>query len=268
MGGDAAVILKRIKNLGGTRGAFVTDAVLNSGAQRVLDIGCGPGYQLVCLQHCERWGVDMDESMLEAARNLDPGAHLVHQTGAELPFDTESFDAAILSEVIEHVGDQSKDLVVDEAHRVLRPGGTFVFTAPYAGAFAWADPLDVKQRLPALYRLLARLTGRRPKTAVEIGHKHLGDEEINTLLAGRFVIECQTYSGPVTAWLVWLQIAAAEIRLPEAVVGRLNWLRSWESGISCPRWLAYNTRLVARREQYHPLAQPLRPHAVSDHVDV
>jgi len=241
-------MLRQLQSVGETRGDFVTSAVRSSGARKILDIGCGPGYQLVHLQQCERWGVDMDESMLQIARELDPGAHLVLQTGAELPFDGQSFDAAILSEVIEHVGDDNKDLVINEAHRVLRPGGTFVFTAPYAGAFAWADPLDAKRRLPVLYRLFARLARRAPKTAIEIGHKHISDEEIADLFAGRFVIERQTYSGPITAWLVWLQIAASELRLPVRIVGRLNWLRSWESGIPCPRRLAYNTRLIARRQ--------------------
>lgn len=241
-------MFRQLEQVGETRGDFVTSAVQQSGAHKVLDIGCGPGYQLVHLQQCERWGVDMDEEILEVARNLDPGAHLVHQTGAELPFDAESFDAAILSEVIEHVGDENKGLVIDEAHRVLRPDGMFVFTAPYAGAFAWADPLDAKRRMPALYRAFARFAGRQPKTAIEIGHKHVSDAEIADLFDGKFVIESQTYSGPVTAWLVWLQIAASELRFPSRVVGRLNWLRSWESGIRCPRRLAYNTRLVARRQ--------------------
>jgi SAM-dependent methyltransferase len=252
-------MFKQLEQVGETRGDFVTSAVHRSAAQKVLDIGCGPGYQLVHLQHCERWGVDMDAAILEVARNLDPGAHLVHQTGAELPFEAESFDAAILSEVIEHVGDQNKALVIDEAHRVLRPGGTFVFTAPYAGAFAWADPLDAKRRLPALYRLFSRLRGRQPQTPIEIGHQHVSDAEIAVLFAGRFVIESQTYSGPLTAWLVWLQIVASELRFPSRIVGHLNWLRSWESGIRCPRWLAYNTRLVARRQDYLTAAMGISP---------
>jgi 2-polyprenyl-3-methyl-5-hydroxy-6-metoxy-1,4-benzoquinol methylase len=52
------------------------------------------------------------------------------------PFTDDEFDVVILSEVIEHVGEENKRGVVDEAHCLLRGGGLFIFTAPYAGTFA------------------------------------------------------------------------------------------------------------------------------------
>jgi SAM-dependent methyltransferase len=92
----------------------------------------------------------------------------------------------ILSEVIEHVGDENKQLVVDEVWRVLKEGGILIFTAPHESWFAWADHMDFKRRFPAVYRTYMRLANYTPKTPVEVGHKHLSLDEILQLFDDRF----------------------------------------------------------------------------------
>ena len=234
--------------VGQSRNAFAIDAIRESGAQEVLDIGCGYGHLLQQLDSERRcWGVDTDQRALAAARARCPSATIVEQTGADLPFEGESFDAVVLSEVIEHVGDANKRAVIDEAHRVLRRNGTFILTAPFAGSMAWADPLDVKRRLPPVYGVYQRVTGYEPQTAAEIGHKHLSDAELHDLLDGRFVVESKHYTGPLTFVLLWLLVVAVTLKLPASIVSKLNALGGWESGVRCPRRLAFSVRLVARR---------------------
>lgn len=230
-----------------TRNGFVAEAIKNSGAQRVLDIGCGNGGLLAAIPECERWGVDMDQSALAIARETNPTAQLVHQTGADLPFDDLQFDAVVLSEVIEHVGDENKQAVIDEAHRVLRPGGTFVFTAPYAGVLAWADPMDVKRRLPWLYRLYMRVSGHEPETAMSVGHKHVSSRELTRLFTDRFVITHIRHTGPVTVVLYWIQVVMVALKFPDRAIGVINRIRGEESGITCPPLVAYSVRLVAEK---------------------
>lgn len=45
-----------------------------------------------------------------------------------LPFEDESFDAAVLAEVLEHIEDDQ--LALSEVHRVLRPGGVLALSVP------------------------------------------------------------------------------------------------------------------------------------------
>jgi SAM-dependent methyltransferase len=232
--------------VGQSRNAFALEAIRASGARTVLDIGCGPGYLLCQLDDLECTGVDMDTQALAAARDLCPNATIVEQTGAALPFADESFDAVVLSEVIEHVGDENKRAVIDEAHRVLRGGGTFILTAPFAGVTAWADPLDVKRRLPRVYGLYRRAAAYEPQTAAAIGHKHVTDAELRELFDGRFEIEECRYTGPLTVVLLWLLVVAVSLRLPESISSRINTISGWESGIKSPRRLAFSIRLVAR----------------------
>lgn len=233
--------------LGQTRNDFVAKAIEATPAQRILDIGCGQGHLLAALPGRERWGIDMDERAIQAATIAFPDVTFIHQSGAELPFPDESFDAAVLSEVIEHVGDENKALVINEAFRVLRPSGTFVFTAPYAGITAWTDPLDVKRRLPRLYGVYSRVLRRTPDTPVRIGHKHVTSEEITRLFADKFELVHVRYTGPVTFVLLWIQALMVAAGLPAALVQPFNRLRARESGVPSPRALAFSVRLVARR---------------------
>ncbi|CAK0908949.1 unnamed protein product [Prorocentrum cordatum] len=99
---------------------------------RVLDIGCGGGLvsnALASTPGYEVHGLDRSEEALSYAR----GVAERHGTGAafragsvyELPFAAESFDAIVISDVLEHLLDLPRALA--EAARVLRPGGRFLF---------------------------------------------------------------------------------------------------------------------------------------------
>jgi SAM-dependent methyltransferase len=62
---------------------------------------------------------------------IDPSADMVETTYPEvdlqnLPFSRESFDAVITDQVLEHLADPRR--AVQEAYRVLRPGGLAVHT--------------------------------------------------------------------------------------------------------------------------------------------
>jgi SAM-dependent methyltransferase len=234
---------------GGDRGEWVVD-VLQGPFETVLDIGCSRGWTLAPLQQKARRlvGIDMDQCALAEARAAYPGIEFIQQTAVTLPFPSESFDAVILSEVIEHVGNENKRTVIDEAHRVLKSGGVFVFTAPYAGMLARLDPMDFKRRFPKIYRAYMRLTHYTPDTSIEIGHEHVSDKEIETLFARRFDVFTIEYCGLFMPFFTWLLAIDNRLKL---LPGRwhqwLNRLRGWESGVRYPRALAFNVRLAARK---------------------
>lgn len=235
---------------GGDRCDWVADEI-DENVESVLDIGCGYGWTLARLAGKVKSlvGIDLDEEALATARANYPQIQFLLQTGSSLPFADGVFDAVILSDVIEHVGDQNKGPVIREAWRVLKPGGQFLFTAPYAGLLSWADPMDVKRRFPGIYRLYMQWTSYTPTTDPVIGHKHVSFAEIQTLFADMFVLERILYSGffmPVIAWI--LSIDNRLRILPRRWHSSLTRFQGWESGVSYGPVLSYNIRISARKK--------------------
>ena len=98
---------------------------------RLLDIGCGTGVlleQLVLRQPEARlYGGDLSNAMLSVACDrLGPSAGLVQAAGEALPLAEASIDVLVSSSAFHFVRDPGKAL--NEARRVLRPGGRLVLT--------------------------------------------------------------------------------------------------------------------------------------------
>lgn len=90
----------------------------------LLDAGAGEGRFKSYFSHTRYVGVDLaigdtqwDYSGLDAISNLEA-----------LPFPPETFDATVCTQVLEHVPEPQQ--VVNEISRVLKPGGTFLLSAP------------------------------------------------------------------------------------------------------------------------------------------
>ncbi len=104
---------------------------------KILDLGCGS-----CdwnREHLDVFGVDLNKNMLEAAKNehrlTDYKIAEAHDTG--LP--SETFDIATAFEFLEHMPNYEE--VIDEAERLLKPGGYFVASVPYDVVFSLWQPL-------------------------------------------------------------------------------------------------------------------------------
>lgn len=85
---------------------------------RVLEIGCGIG-RLAELYDC---GIDISKEMLKKAPKGK--GHKVCD-GQSIPYPDKSFDSIFSVQVFQHIPDIQP--YIDEAYRVLKPGGRFIF---------------------------------------------------------------------------------------------------------------------------------------------
>ncbi len=100
----------------------------------VLDLGTGTGavlrefsaYDVRC------FGIDVSSSLLRAAyRREEPGrSHFIQGDARWLPFRSGSISVIFMLELLEHLADDAEDVVLKEAARTLRKGGTLVVSTP------------------------------------------------------------------------------------------------------------------------------------------
>jgi len=120
---------------------------------RVLDVGSGGGLFSASLAAAEFDVVGLDASVpsVRAARRhtTRPGAAgnpaYIAGNVMLLPFPDQSFDAAVCSEVLEHVA--APELLVSEVARVLRPGGVFCFDTPNRTWFARIGLISIAENI-------------------------------------------------------------------------------------------------------------------------
>jgi ubiquinone/menaquinone biosynthesis C-methylase UbiE len=97
--------------------------------EHALDLGCGDGRLGAELEAAELTAADVSRVALDRARGRLPHARLVALDPDEsLPFSESEFDLVLCAETLEHVRDVQ--LLLSEARRVLRPGGTLAVTTP------------------------------------------------------------------------------------------------------------------------------------------
>ncbi|MBC8116236.1 MAG: methyltransferase domain-containing protein [Candidatus Saccharimonas sp.] len=100
---------------------------------RVLDIGVGNGvFESFAVQrgldiHC----LDPSERSIHSLqRRYGLGEKAKVGYSQSIPFDDNSFDYIVVSEVLEHLTDEILAATLDEVHRVLVPGGRLLGTVP------------------------------------------------------------------------------------------------------------------------------------------
>lgn len=97
--------------------------------KKILDAGCGTGWfsAEACRRGANVTSMDLGEGLLrQVAKKCD--SKRVVGSILEMPFDDNTFDYVVSSEVIEHTPNPPQ--AIKEIYRVLRPGGIVILSTP------------------------------------------------------------------------------------------------------------------------------------------
>ena len=137
----------------------IVDRMLTGCSGRLLDIGCGSGAAVPLLRQRDFSVVGMDfspEMLAHARRRFGGDGRVTFCRGdaESLPFVSESVDHLVCLGLLEYLDSHQRAL--REAARVLRPGGTAVFSIPSA-----ISPYHLTRRAAfRLWRFGKRLMGK------------------------------------------------------------------------------------------------------------
>lgn len=123
------------KSIEERRNRFIAELIDAPAGKRVLDAGAGSGLLsgMLARRGCDVVAIDLGFDSIQRAghrlSSLGITAFFVLGDLYRLPFADASFDAAVASEVIEHLETPSNALA--EFFRVIKPGGVLVISTPY-----------------------------------------------------------------------------------------------------------------------------------------
>ena len=204
--------IRTLKNLVSGRLSWM-DGQFDWSDKTVLDLGCAGGFMAEALadRGARVTGIDPAAEAIEAARaharQADREIDYDVGVGESLPYPDASYDAVVCVDVLEHVQDLAQ--VLSEVHRVLKPGGRFLFDTinrnPLARLAAITVAEDILRLLPkgihdpALFIKPAELRAALDETGLVAGpFTGLGPRGINRrgdLIFGRLPLTAILYMG-------------------------------------------------------------------------
>lgn len=165
----------------------------------LLDVGCGEmPFRFALSKRVRYTGIDV-AAALEFGMVGNDSIHIFD--GRDIPFPADYFDHVLCTEVLEHAEDPEN--LINEIHRVLKPGGSLTLTVPFSARVHHA-PYDFHRF--TTYRLSALL---KPFGQFEISAR--GNDV--AAIANKLVVFCMGLLRPGFG-LIWrtpLALATAPI---------------------------------------------------------
>ena len=111
---------------------------------RILDAGCGEGFisglLYSNLKTVEIIGLEYTTEALQMAQRMNPNLTFIQGNIFEMPFESQSFDIVLCTEVLEHL--PNPDAALAELLRVT--GETLIITVPHEPWFCMGNMLALK----------------------------------------------------------------------------------------------------------------------------
>jgi len=197
---------------------------------RVLDVATGPG--IIAAAALERGatakGIDFAENMIAVARKRYPGVEFDVADATDLQYDDGTFDAVVMGFALFMMAQPDKAL--DEAHRVLAPGGRVACTV-------WDWPVP---GLDLFYSPMERFAPEEPVLGGDPPLFGVSDRDVlQALLAGAGFVDTAVESLPI----VW------EIASPDELFDALATLRDF-SEVPDDRLNSFRSEVATGAQQY------------------
>ncbi len=201
----------------------------------VADIGCSISPLLEVISDKARivYAVDADKNaLLQVARNF-PHIHVIESSVTELSLPSDSCDAVLFLDVLEHVENDRQ--AINELWRVLRRGGVLIMSVPHKGLFRFLDPQNLSAKLRGTF-------------SSRTEHRHYAEQELRLLMEPKFTLLRKHFGG-----LILYPLTFAANNYFRKHLG-IDWgwlfrkLGDWENDLSWGRF-SYNIVLMARKNR-------------------
>lgn len=225
---------------------------------RVLDIGCGNGNFTKWLSGKSAVVVGLDHNSSQVSEAVASFSDIrgVSASAENLPFGDSTFDAVIMSDVLEHV-DSARN-ALHEALRVLADDGLLITSLPNSGPLAILDGDNIVNRfvwLISKMRIPKRCFSGKGAGHFYDGfvfhrHNHYGRREVEEMLNGAGAIDRHLYGGTFLWPLCYLLEKVLEVFLKRSLVRTdyraLRRIRALDLSASFGSW-SYNLIVSIRK---------------------
>lgn len=103
-------------------------------SEKVLNIGVGSGYfeKIMVNNNIDVYSLDPSKDTIDRVKkefSLNERAKIGYSDN--IPFNSNFFDKVIMTEVLEHLDNESLDNSLSEIYRILKPNGLLIGTVPF-----------------------------------------------------------------------------------------------------------------------------------------
>ena len=175
----------------------------------VLSIGCGSGVDSRWLKDNGAknvFGVDISDGLINIAKENNLDIDFTVMDMERLDFEDESFDLTYSSLAIHYLNDWTKAL--QEANRVLKPGGQYIFSCSHPVDSALERTKDVSSKSAYLGRITNLETSERTMYGDYLAVKENGSKAYSSIAGNT---EIWLYHQPVSKMMEYIRKAGFSI---------------------------------------------------------
>ena len=109
-----------VDNYGVSRTEINEEFLAGLDADRILEVGCNVGNQLLLLKkmwHTDLWGIELQDHAVEIARKRTRGINIVKGSAFDIPYKDGFFDLVFTSGLLIHISPDNIGKALDEIYR-------------------------------------------------------------------------------------------------------------------------------------------------------